>query len=123
MISWKGVHIMSRDLGFWKANMSLDISNYEIYTLLSSEGYVANIEELPLEEILGDFGTIFNNWKSESELFFEENGESFQLMVSKQFVRVDCYNVKETNMNHIIDILRKYECPLYDPIIDVRFDL
>jgi len=114
---------MSRDLGFWKVNISLDISNYEIYKLLSSEGYVANIEELPLEEILGDFGTIFSNWKSESELFFEENGESFQLMVSKQFVRVDCYNVKETNMNHIIDILRKYECPLYDPTIDVRFDL
>ena len=113
---------MSRDLGFWRGNKGLEISNHEIYRLLSSEEYVPNIEELPLDEILEDFSITFNSWKNESEGFFEENGESFQLMISKQFVRVDCYNVKEINMNRIIDILIKYECPLYDPTIDVRFD-
>jgi hypothetical protein len=113
---------MSRDLGFWRVNKNLEISNQEIYRLLSNEEYVPNIEELPLDEILEDFSIVFNSWKNESEGFFEEDGESFQLMISKQFVRVDCYNVKALNLNSIIDILRKYECPLYDPTIDVRFD-
>ena len=43
-------------------------------------------------------------------------------MITKQFVRVDCYNLTEYNMNRIIDIMLKYECPLYDAAIDVRFD-
>ena len=42
--------------------------------------------------------------------------------MTKQFVRVDCYSMTEKNINKIIDVLLKYECPLYDAAIDVRFD-
>ena len=64
----------------------------------------------------------FDSWSSKDDGYFENSDEAFQLMITKQFVRVDCYNLTEYNMNRIIDIMLKYECPLYDAAIDVRFD-
>ena len=52
----------------------------------------------------------------------KDNGNGFQLMITDQFVRVDCYGMTEYSMNKVIDILDKYNCPLYDSTIDVRFD-
>ena len=43
-------------------------------------------------------------------------------MITDQIVRVDCYGMTEYSMNKVIDILDKYNCPLYDSTIDVRFD-
>ena len=113
---------MNRDFGFWKVEKKMEISNLEIYSLLSKETYVANIEELSIDGILNDFGVTFRGWRNCSKGLFVRNEESFQLMFSKQFVRVDCYNMKLQHMNAIIDIMIKYNCPLYDPVIDVRFD-
>lgn len=46
-----------------------------------------------------------------------------ELFITDQFVRFDCYNVTYEFMNLIIDIMAKYECPLYDSTISVRFEL
>lgn len=113
---------MSRDLSFWKCKCATYETNEYIYTELSNENYLNYLEDLPIDEILNDFNQEFQSWRGQDEQYYENGEEAFQLMITKQFVRTDCYNLSEYNMNKIIDIMLKYDCPLYDAAIDVRFD-
>ena len=113
---------MARDLSFWKSKEITHLENKEIYALLSSGQYVNGLELLPTNQILDDFRECFNDWKYNAQNYFEKENESFQLMIITQFVRCDCYSMSEFNMNRIIDIMLKYDCPLYDSAIDVRFE-
>ncbi len=112
---------MSRDLSFWKTKRTAEMGNSEIYLKLSNEEYLDFVDEIPEERIIGDFKRVFSDWY-EDNFYFEKGDEAFDLMVTPQFVRTDCYGMTEDNMNKIIDILYEYGCPLYDSVIDVRFD-
>jgi len=113
---------MSRDLSFWRTKKELTINNCEIYAALSDGNYLIDIDEIPKSEILQTFNDVFRKWKNYNNKYYEKGDESFELMLTNQFVRVDCHGMTEYNMNRIIDILIKYNCPLYDSSIDVRFD-
>ena len=113
---------MNKDLSFWKTNTNIEIDNNAVYIALSDKKYLDYIDEIPMYEIQEDFNQIFKDWKNDNDTYYEKDKEAFQLMITKQFVRVDCYGMTETSMNNIIDILFKYNCPLYDSSIDVRFD-
>lgn len=113
---------MSRDLSFWRNKGTANMSDNEIYNNLSNENTLDFIDEIPVEQIMDDFKLEFKDWDIEDNRDFEKGQESFQLMLTQQFVRVDCYGVSEFNMNRIIDIMQKYKCPLYDSAIDVRFE-
>jgi hypothetical protein len=113
---------MARDLSFWKKKENMHILNRDIYEELSKGNYLDCVYEIPSEQILQDIKYEFAEWEQLNDFCFENNYESFQLYITKQFVRVDCYSMTEQNINKIIDILLKYECPLYDATIDVRFD-
>lgn len=113
---------MSRDLSFWRCKGAINETNEYIYTELSNENYLNYLEDLPIDDILNDFNLEFQSWRGRDEYYYENGEEAFQLMITKQFVRTDCYNLSEHNMNKIIDIMLKYDCPLYDAVIDVRFD-
>lgn len=114
---------MSRDLSFWKNKNAYSDSHEYVYAKLTEGEFLDYLEEIPVEEIINDFNREFSSWKSEDEKYYENGDEAFELMVTKQFVRVDCYSVSEYNMNKMIDIMLKYDCPLYDSAIDVRFEL
>ncbi len=113
---------MGRDLSFWKCKTTNDISNKYIYNELSQGKFLDFIDEIPIEKIVNDFKNEFGSWINEDDQYFESNEEFFQLMITKQFVRADCYDLTVFSMNKIIDIMLKYDCPLYDAAIDVRFD-
>jgi len=113
---------MSRDLSFWKTSTKVEADNKAIYTALSDAKYLAYIDEIPINEIQSDLNDIFKDWINYNNMYYEKGNESFQLMITNQFVRVDCYGMTEMSMNMIIDILLKYNCPLYDSTIDIRFD-
>ena len=113
---------MARDLSFWKEKRDTQIKNSDIYEDLSNGKYLDYIYEIPLEHILQDLTCAFAEWNRLNDFCFENQNEAFQLYMTKQFVRVDCYSMTEKNINKIIDVLLKYECPLYDAAIDVRFD-
>lgn len=113
---------MGRDLSFWKYKTPSNTSNKTIYTKLSQGEFLECIDEIPIEQIINDFRNEFDDWINQKGEYFENNEEAFQLMVTKQFVRADCYSLSEYSMNKIIDIMLKYDCPLYDAVIDVRFD-
>ena len=112
---------MSRDLSFWKGNANWEVDNKFIYTALSNGEYLPYIEEIPAYQIQMDFNEVFKDWTNDNNTFYEKEEEAFQLMLTNQFVRVDCYGMTITSMNMIIDILGKYDCPLYDSTIDIRF--
>lgn len=113
---------MARDLSFWKAKKNARAKNSDIYRELSNGSHLDCIYDIPSAQIMEDIICEFANWEQISPSFFENGGESFQLYITRQFVRADCYNVTELNMNRIIDIMLKYGCKLYDSTIDVRFD-
>lgn len=113
---------MGRDLSFWKKKEDLQVKNSEIYEKLTKGKYLDCICDIPSQRILQDFKSEFAEWEYFDDLYFEKGDEAFQLLITKQFVRTDCCGMSQQNMNKIIDILLKYECPLYDPAIDVRFD-
>ena len=113
---------MARDFGFWKEKQDVQRKNSDIYNDLSNGKYLDYINEIPLEHILQDIVCEFAEWNRSADFYFEKQSEAFELYLTKQFVRVDCYSMTEQNINKIIDVLLKYDCPLYDAAIDVRFD-
>lgn len=113
---------MARDLSFWKVKKITEEKNSQIYMMLSEGKYLDYISDLPSMQILQEFKDTFKEWENTDDLYFTKGDEEFELFITEQFVRVDYYTMTEENLNKIIDILFKYDCPLYDASIDVRFD-
>lgn len=113
---------MARDLSFWKVKKVTQEKNKDIYIKLSEGEYLDFVAELPTEQILQDFKHAFSEWENINGQCYVKAESEIQLFITEQFVRADCYSVAEMDLNKIIDILLKYDCPLYDAIIDVRFD-
>jgi hypothetical protein len=117
---------MARDLSFWKTSKESE-DNKAVYAALSNGEHLDYIDEIPVNEIQKDFDDAFfvKGWDRlitpENICYEKGDDEAFHLLLTNQFVRVDCYSVSDVNMNVIIDIMEKYDCPLYDSAIDVRF--
>ena len=56
------------------------------------------------------------DWMSEDE------SASIQIWWSDVHVLADCRNVPYEIVNRIIDVLAQFDCPVYDPQVDRRFD-
>ena len=113
---------MARDLSFWKNERTLELGNEEIYARLSDGESIDGLADLPTDKILSEVKQVFKDWTVSDDTYFEKDEESFELMLTKQFARFDCYSMSEDDMNKIIDIMFDHGCPLYDSAIDVRFD-
>ena len=116
---------MSYDLDFWKYKKGAYFDNQEVYEKCSDEQTVEGLENLPIESILEDIRMEFISWKMiESNIDFEnpKGKGAFQIFTTKQFVRFDCYGMDGEDMNRIIDVMDKYDCPLYDPQVSQRYD-
>lgn len=114
---------MARDLSFWKYKKGVEENDDEVYERLSSGDFLENVELLPTKNIIKDINKNFNEWNWIDENHLEFANQVIELFITDQFVRFDCYNVTYEIMNLIIDIMAKYECPLYDSTISVRFEL
>ena len=113
---------MARDLSFWKISNKADMENHSIYTALSDEVYLNNVAEIPMVQIQNDINEVFKDWENNNNQFYEKGEEAFELMLTKQFARIDSHRMTQGNLNKIIDILAAYDCPLYDSAIDMRFE-
>jgi len=111
---------MSYDMSFWKTKKTLTQTPKEIYLALSDGEEVDGLCSLPIDEIRSAFEEEFKSWKKDGN-FFEKGSQSFELTMTDQFVRVDCYGVEMDNLNRIIDIMLKFDCPFYDSSINTRF--
>jgi hypothetical protein len=116
---------MSYDLDFWKYKKETYLDHQDTYEKCSNEEIVEGLEDLPIDAIIADIQQEFMNWQmKESDIDFEnpEGKGAFQIFSTKQFVRFDCYGMEGEDMNKIIEVMNKYDCPLYDPQVPKRYD-
>ena len=114
---------MSYDLNFWKYKKNVYLDNQTVYEKCSEEESVDGLENLPIEDIIADIDKEFADWKNESNDYENPKGKgAFQILTTLQFARFDCYGMQGEDMNRIIDVMIKYECPLYDPQVPQRYD-
>ena len=83
---------MSYDMSFWKTKNTLTQTPKEIYLALSDGEELDGLCSLPIDEIRSAFEEEFKSWKKDGN-FFEKGSQSFELTMTDQFVRVDCYGV------------------------------
>lgn len=119
---------MSYDLNFWKykENFRGERDHQKIYQKLSDGLFVEGLEDLPINKILKKIHEVFSalQWQKRDDLNWESHSGrgSFQIFTTDQFFRVDCYGMDGEDMNKLIDIAIEFECPLYDPQVDKRYD-
>lgn len=93
-----------------------------IYEKLSNAEYVEEVAELPVDLVKAEIEKVYSGWEKEDENNYTLDSEAFELMLTNQFVRIDCYGMTEQHMNQMIDVMDKLDCSLYDSAIDVRFE-
>lgn len=114
---------MSYNLNFWKENGKLSLDAQSIYERLSGNKYIDGVAMLPKAEISAAVEESFNEgWEQESSTCWRhpERG-AFEVSLTDQLFRVDCYGMSGDDMNRFIDIGALFGCPLYDPQINQRF--
>lgn len=116
---------MSVDLDFWKYKPGVDHDDQRVYEALSDGETLADVQELPIEEIRARVREVFSGWKWPDKDNCENPAGKggFTLYTTSQLVRFDCYWMSEEQMNRLMDILIEgFGCPLYDPQVSTRFD-
>jgi len=115
---------MALDLSFWKyeAEAAVNYKPFDVYVSLSDGKTVMGVATLPIDKIRVKIDEIFGDWEKLDDNHLVFNDETIEIFTTDQFVRFDCYGVSEDNMNKLIDIMLEFDCRLYDPSIDVRFD-
>lgn len=117
---------MSYDIDFWKYKAGVPHDNGKVYEKVCCNGEVLEeLEELPINEILKKIESAFSDWTKLDEYNYENEKEgrgAFEISVTSQTVRFDCYNMQGDDMNKLTDILIDFGCPMYDPQLPERFD-
>lgn len=114
---------MARDLSFWKYDNQMTYNDAEMYLKLSAGMLVEGVADLPIDRIYTTICNSFSNWNWNGDYSLEYNEQGIEIYMNPKFVRFDCYSVSNANMNLLIDIMRYFECPLYDAAISTRFSL
>jgi len=101
-----------------------------VYGALMEGTEVEGLLDLPVDSILSAIPDAYptalrapNGPDSEWIDWVSDDGSSsFQVEWSRLHVLVECRHLDNESKNRIIDVLDRFECPLYDPQITERFD-
>ena len=118
--------LMSYDLNFWRyEDESAAHDHQAVYERLSDGEFVENLREIPVDEIMNRITEVFSalGWTTEDEETWEGESGAFQIDISPQFLRFDCYGMDGEAMNQLIEIGTGFGLPLYDPQVYTRFGL
>lgn len=114
---------MSIDLDFWKYQDGIYLDNTAVYQKVCCDQQAADgLEKLPIEEILKETAAIFSDWQALDPYNYEKDNGAFQISITPQTVRFDCYSMKQADMKRLSAMMARFGCPLYDPQLSVRFD-
>jgi hypothetical protein len=121
---------VSYDLAFWQQHDSEARSPRELYELFLARQPVAGIPELPIEAFLSrlmqTFPSAVREPNGETEWLDWSSSDarsSFQIEWTSQCVWAFLRPLIEDDANRIIDVANEFDCPLYDPQKNERFDL
>lgn len=115
---------MSVDYNFWKQSRPLEQSSEEIYSKLCREEVVDGLENLPVDVILQRIQEAFPGFNPKEDFpEIEFDGGLIEVGWTTQYFRFDRRgSVDAEHLNVLVDILAAYDCPMYDPQIDKRYD-
>ena len=115
---------MSIDLNFWKYKPEVFLDNIRVYHSACCDGNsVEGLEMLPIDAIMTEITSVFSDWKKTAPYIYEcTDRGSFEIFTTPQIVRFDCYSMVQADMKRFSAIMKKFDCPLYDPQQGVRFD-
>lgn len=115
---------MSMDLDFWRYKEGAAHDDQTVYERVCCDGEDTDLlEELPIAEVLSELEKTFPKWTKLDDNHFESpSGAMFEISHTPKSVRFDCYDMTGDEMNVLIDIMRGFGCPLYDPQVSDRFD-
>ena len=115
---------MSYDLAFWKQKPACSASPSSIYGELLEGRAVDGLEFIPTAQFVARIHQRFPGITTDGGLTFWEGGKRgmFELYSSGQHVHFCCREMSADDMNTLIDVAAEFECPLYDPQEDKRFD-
>jgi hypothetical protein len=115
---------MSYDLTFWKQELTATQTPSHIYGELLEGRTVEGLETIETAEFTKLIHQRFPGIVTDGGLTFWEGGERgmFELHTSDQHVHIVCREMSGEDMNVLIEIASTFDCPLYDPQVDKRFD-
>lgn len=115
---------MSYDLAFWKQKPDCKLPPAEIYRDLLEGRQVHGLTTIEREKFLLRVGEEFSGVVKDGGLVYWEGGKRgmFELHSSQQHVHFCCRQMSGDDMNALIDIAVKFDCRLYDPQEDRRYD-
>ena len=136
---------MSYDLAFWRYEDNAYSDDHQhVYEQLCEEEPIAGVAELPYADIMRAVHAHFSGWdvneynadpadadalKAEiaqrgyTDVYAHPQGKgAFEAYPSRQCVIFSCKGLDYQYMNDLIDILYEFNCPLYDPQTNERFD-
>ena len=115
---------MGRQLAFWKYENGIALDAGEVYQKSCVEGVsVSGLAQLPVNEILAKAKKVFREYERLDDYNYGGLEGNFTIYANPQSVVFDCsLRMNETELNKIIDLMKGFGCPLYDPQIAVRFD-
>ena len=114
---------MGRQLVFWKYEEGVYLDNQVVYKKICNQEEINGLSELSIDEILKKTNLVFSGYNKLDNYNFESEKGSFTIYTTKQSLIFDCsFELPETELNKIIDIMLEFECPFYDPQIEIRFD-
>ena len=115
---------MSRPLAFGKYENGGYLDNQKVYEeVCCDEKRLEGLSALPIESIISKVGEVFADYDKLDDRNYESGNGGFSISTTEQSVLFDCgWSMPETELNKIIDIMLEYDCPLYDPQIETRFD-
>ncbi len=115
---------MSYDIDFWQYKEKVPHNDDKVYAKACCDGEtLEELEVLPTDEILKKIEQTFSDWTKLDEFNYEKTGRgAFTVSLTSQTVRFDCYGMQGDDMNTLMDILKDFGCPVYDPQISERFD-
>ena len=100
------------------------LNHHEVYEALVEKEEVEGLEILPVEVIMNRINSVFSQWERVDENSWKNNAGkgAFQVIVTPQSVKIDCYGTEGKTMNKLVDVMQEFKCPLYDPQVPERYD-
>ena len=114
---------MSYDINFWRQERPLAAPPEDIYAKLCDGEPVPGLRTLPKAEVLARIKQVFPAFDpSESFPLIGTADGSIEVSWSDQHFRFDLHGESESAAQKLADIMREFDCPMYDPQINTRYD-
>lgn len=115
---------MARLLAFWKYEAGISSNNMEVFNSACVEGKtVPGLAQLPLSDILLKAKKVFRDYERLDDYHYGGMEGNFTIRTQPQAVVFDCsLRMSDEELKKIINMMKEFGCPCYDPQTDTRSD-